>query len=283
MSRFEYLRRITIGQYLPLDSLIHHLDPRAKMLGFLLLVLAITLANTLPGLLVALALALLIGLAAKMPLPYLVRSLLPPLPFLVLLALVQVFISRHNPASLPVLAIWRLMVYPEGLIAGAALLIRFAALLILLTVATGTLSTLEMIHGVDLLLKPLHRVGLATDAIPMLVQITLRFIPFLAISAEKIAKSQASRGADWDSPKGGLFRRIRLLYPLIIPLFVNSLRQAETLSDAMLARAYGAVKTRTSMTKYALTWRDGIWLLLCLVSVWVILSLRYPVFPGAFF
>lgn len=271
MNQFEYLRRVTIGQYLPLDSVIHRLDPRAKILGFTMLILAVTLASDLAGLLAALVLTLLIGLVAKMPISYLVRSLLPPLPFLVLLAFLQVFISPHHAESLPLLSVWKLTIYPEGLIAGGRLIVRFGALLILLTAATGTLSTLEMIHGVDLLLKPLNRIGLAMHAAPMLVQITLRFIPFLALNAEKIAKSQASRGADWDNPNGGLFRRVRLVYPLIIPLFANSLRQAETLSDAMLARAYGASRIRTSMVDDRLSWRDAIWLAGCLIAACLIL------------
>ena len=31
MNQFEFLSRVTIGQYLPLDSFVHRLDPRVRL------------------------------------------------------------------------------------------------------------------------------------------------------------------------------------------------------------------------------------------------------------
>ena len=53
MSEFEYLRNISIGQYLPLNTSIHRLDPRAKLAGFTLLILAVTLTTHIDGLFAA--------------------------------------------------------------------------------------------------------------------------------------------------------------------------------------------------------------------------------------
>ena len=68
-----------------------------------------------------------------------------------------------------------------------------------------------------------------------------------AQAAERIAKAQASRGADWGSHTGGLFQRVRQVLPLIVPLFLTSLRRAENLALAMEARGYGSQNRRTSM------------------------------------
>lgn len=46
MAEFEFLRYVTIGQYLPLGSLIHRMDARFKLLAFGLLVVAVTFSNT---------------------------------------------------------------------------------------------------------------------------------------------------------------------------------------------------------------------------------------------
>jgi energy-coupling factor transport system permease protein len=141
-----------------------------------------------------------------------------------------------------------------------------------LTVSSVTLSTLEIIHGLELLLKPLKLLGLQIGSAIMAVQITLMFIPFLAINAEKIAKAQASRGAEWGNRKGNLFKRIRQIFPLLIPLFINSLKQAETLADAMLARGFTGNGLRTSMVEYQISIWDWMFLiLLATVSVLVIL------------
>jgi energy-coupling factor transport system permease protein len=87
--------------------------------------------------------------------------------------------------------------------------------------------------------------------------VTLRFLPFLAQSAERIAKAQASRGADWGVKKKGLVNRIRQVVPMVLPLFITSLRRSENLALAMAARAYGVLATRTSMTEPHFTWKDA--------------------------
>ena len=43
MENFELLRNVTIGQYLPTGSAIHRLDPRAKIVAGLILLLAFAL------------------------------------------------------------------------------------------------------------------------------------------------------------------------------------------------------------------------------------------------
>jgi len=268
MSDFEYLQKVTIGQYLPLGSWLHKRDPRAKLVGFTLLIIALTLSTHISGLLVGMAVALLLLILSKTPWRYALRGLLAPLPFLLILAAIQLFITPHPISSVPLVRILEAEIYPEGILAGIRLLMRFCILVILLTISSATLSTLEMIHGLDLLFKPLKSLGFQTGSAAMAIQIMLRFIPFLAINAEKIAKAQASRGAEWGTGNGNLIKRVRQIFPLIIPLFNNSLRQAETLADAMLARGYAGNTQRTSMVEYRISIWDWIFLLIViLVSV----------------
>lgn len=272
MSDFEYLQKVTVGQYLPLGSWVHRRDPRVKLVGYALLIIALTLTAHLNGLLIGIATTSLLLILSKIPLRYALRGLLTPLPFLLILAVLQFFITAHSISSVTLLKILGAEIFPEGVFAGIRLLVRFCVLVILLTVSSVTLSTLEMIHGLELLLKPLKVFGLQTGSAAMAVQITLRFIPFLAINAEKIAKAQASRGAEWGVRKGNLLKRVRQVFPLIIPLFSNSLRQAETLADAMLARGFAGNAKRTSMVEYQISIRDWVFLLL-LVSVSVLIVL----------
>ena len=272
MSDFEYLQKITVGQYLPLGSWVHRRDPRVKLVGYALLILALTLTTHINGLLIGLAATFLLLLLSKTPWHYALRGLFTPLPFLLILAVLQLFITPHNISSLVVINIFGIEIFPEGILAGIRLLTRFCILVMLLTVSSATLSTLEIIHGLELLLKPLRLFGMQTGSAVMAVQITLRFIPFLTINAEKIAKAQASRGAEWGSRKGNLLKRVRQVFPLLIPLFTNSLRQAETLADAMLARGYAGKAKRTSMIEYQISIQDWMFFLLMVtISVFIIL------------
>jgi len=87
-------------------------------------------------------------------------------------------------------------------------------------------------------------------------------------------KAQASRGAAWGKGSGGLLQRIHQALPMIVPLFMNSLRRAENLALAMDARGYGGSAARTSM--YELQFRLVDWLVIggsiflaVLIVVWL--------------
>ena len=88
--------------------------------------------------------------------------------------------------------------------------------------------------------------------------------------AERIVKAQASRGSDWGTKKKGLVNRIKQVVPMIIPLFITSLRRSENLALAMDARAYGVYNRRTSMTEMHFTWKDA---LAVLISIMVSLAI----------
>lgn len=261
MSEFEFLPSATIGQYIPTGSILHRTDPRAKLLGFGILILAVTFSTSKIGIGVALAAALIGLVIARIPVRFALKGLLPPLPFLIIIAVIQVFIFPH--ASQPALfSIGSLHVTLAGFWSGILLILRFGALILMLSLMSFTVSTSEMIHGLQQILGPFNRIGIRAMDLVMVIQVTLRFLPFLAQSAERIAKAQASRGAEWGVKSRGLVSRVMQIVPLIIPLFTTSLRRAETMALAMDARAYGFKPNRTSMFEYSFTWRDGLTLFL---------------------
>ena len=271
VSDFEYLANLSIGQYLPLSSFFHQRDPRAKLICIILLVISLTLTGSLVGAAVGVFAVLVLLILSQVPLNYALSGLLRPLPFLLLLSLLQVFIAPHSMEAEPAMKIFGLLIYWVGIKAAALLLLKFTGLIILFSVGSASLSTLELIYGLDLLFRPLNRLGLKTNELLMTLQITFRFVPFLAINAERIAKSQASRGADWGRGKMNLINRIRQIVPLLIPLFNGSLRQAETLADAMLARGYENQKIRNGMKDYLFKWTDAIFLIGCGAAAYFIL------------
>ena len=135
---------------------------------------------------------------------------------------------------------------------------RFMSLIMGLTLVSAVISATEIINGLEGLLSPLNRIGLPVQDFVLMVQVTLHFIPFLAQAAERIAKAQASRGADWGTHSGGIFQRVRQVLPLIVPLFLTSLRRAENLALAMEARGYGSKSRRTSMVVMSLRVTDAL-------------------------
>ncbi len=223
------------------------------------------------GLLAAL-LIVFIGLAlGRIPLRYALRGLLPPLPFLLVLAVLQIFISPNLLPS-PILFKYGLIVITvSGVWAGVALIFRFTGLILLLSLATLSLSTSHLVHGLEALFRPLNRIGVPTRDFIMVIQVTIRFIPLLAQTAETIAKAQAARGAEWGTKQGNIFSRARQFLPLLVPMFVASLRKAENMALAMDARAYGSNSQPTSMVELNFRLVDGLAVgasvLLCLAII----------------
>jgi len=262
VNNFEFLRFVNIGQYLPLDSYLHRLDPRARILAYGLIIVAVTFTPRPHGLVVGLLLMIGLLLVGRIPLHYAFRSVLPPLPFLLILAVMQIFLAVHPADAVPFMTIGPVSIFSAGLLSAGMLLLRFTVLILAIGLASFTLSTSEMIHGLEALLAPLTRIGIPTHDFVMVVQVTVRFIPFLAQAAERIAKAQASRGAEWGVRKGNLWQRARQVAPLMVPLFLTSLRRAETMALAMDARGYGNPVRRTSLITMQFLWRDG--LVVCL-------------------
>lgn len=266
MHNFEFLRMVNIGQYLPLQSTLHRLDPRARIIIYFIIIMAATFTTSALGLGIALAVILLgLGLG-QIPLRFALRGLLPPLPFLLLLAVLQVFLAPQPEGAVPLIEFWFVDIYLSGLVSAGMLLLRFTVLILGLGLASYTLSTSELIHGMESLLSPLARIGLPTHNLVMVMQVTIRFIPFLAQTAERIAKAQASRGAEWGTGSHNLLARIRQFIPLILPLFLTSLTRAETMALAMDARGYDTITRRTSLVVMHFTWKDGIAVLLGLLA-----------------
>ncbi|GAP09858.1 ABC-type cobalt transport system, permease component CbiQ [Bellilinea caldifistulae] len=273
MHNFEFLRMVNIGQYLPLNSLLHRLDARARIILYLVILMAATFTAQPAGLFLALLIVLVLLRIGRIPLNFALRGLLPPLPFLLILAVLQVFVSIRPPSALPLFEFGILKIYASGLVSAGMLLLRFCVLILTLSLSSFTLSTSEMIHGLESLLSPFSRLGLPTHDLVMVLQVTIRFIPFLAMAAERIAKAQASRGAEWGVRKGNIFQRVRQVIPLIVPLFLTSLRRAETMALAMDARAYGSTPQRTSMYTMQFQFKDAVAIIFGAVSATAILIL----------
>jgi len=271
LSEFEFQRFVTIGQYLPTGSVVHRLDPRTRLLGGLLLLLAITLTPRLSGLALGLIVVLTITVLARVPLGYALRGVVPSLPFILFLALLQVLLGPGSAETTPLFSWGPIHISVTSLISGATIPPRFGGLILLLTILSASTSTTEMVLGLERLLRPVGRLGLPIQDFVLMIQVALRFLPLLAREAERIAKSQASRGAEWGTGRGGLLRRTRQALPILVPLFLVSLQRAEALAMAMEARGYRSDGRRTSMVALNFRRGDYLALLLSLIASAVIL------------
>jgi energy-coupling factor transport system permease protein len=158
-----------------------------------------------------------------------------------------------------------LQITGAGVVAAVTLLVRFTALILAIGLATSVTSSSELLVGMNALLRPLTRIGIPAEDAVMVIQVALRFLPLLAVTAERTAKAQASRGADWSPVKGNLVKQVKRIAPMIVPLFISSLGKAERMALAMDARAYGSHSPRGSMRELKFLWKDAAAVMLALL------------------
>jgi energy-coupling factor transport system permease protein len=245
------LKDITLGQYMPGNTIVHRLDPRTKILLTTAYIAMIFLVSNpvwyvIPTLYLALT-ARLAGLSFGQ----LLKSI-KPLRFLLLLTFVlNLFFSGGTTV------LWRwgaIVICREGLLLAIHFSMRLIFLVVGTSVLTLTTSPVALSDGIEILLKPLKVVHFPAHELAMMMTIALRFIPTLIEETDKIMKAQQARGADFES--GRLIARAKAMVPLLVPLFVSAFRRAGELAMAMEARCYHGGEGRTRLRVLRFTSED---------------------------
>lgn len=270
------MREIALGQYYPVDSVLHRLDPRTKIVLMIAYITMIFFVKTFIGfgiVLVFLAAAILLS---SVP----VGKVLKSLKTIMFLVLFTVIMSLLFYAGKEEDLIWRwgiIKVYRAGLINAGLMALRLMFLVVGPTLLTFTTTPVALTDGLESLLKPLTYIKFPVHELAMIMSIALRLIPTLVEETDKIQSAQKARCADFDS--GNVFKRAKAMIPVLIPLFVSSFRRADELADAMDSRCYRGAKGRTRMKKLKFHIRDLIAVLFLAVFFFAVLWLRYNFFP----
>ncbi|GHS92857.1 energy-coupling factor transporter transmembrane protein EcfT [Synergistales bacterium] len=224
---------ISMGQYVPIQSCVHSLDPRAKLLLLVvLLAAAFGATEALPLLVWWLVLCGAVRLS-RITFGMLLKSCRPVL-FLAL------FTFIINASSI----LWSESSAGGAFLAGGVAASRLVLLVAFAVLLPLTTAPLEMADGLESLLSPFARFGFPAHECAMMMGIALRFIPLLSDETDRVVKAQLSRGAKLD--QGNFIRRMVSFFPILIPLFVIIFRRADELALAMEARGYrgGAGRTK---------------------------------------
>ncbi|EJL45830.1 energy-coupling factor transporter transmembrane protein EcfT [Brevibacillus agri] len=251
-AEFELTRNITIGQYLPTASVVHRLDPRFKLGAFAIMIVAIAICNTYVGNLFALAICLWLFHVSKIPLHYGISGIKPAVPFIVILAIMQLlFYGEIANGGTIYFQYGFITISSESIRLVIVSAMRFVEVIFLSSVLTLSTSTTELTHGMERLLGPLEKVKFPVHAFALIITIAIRFVPTFAMEMEKMMKAQASRGADFGTGEWWrIVQRTKDMFPIIIPLFNVALSRAEDLILAMEARCYTPGAARTRYTQY---------------------------------
>ena len=254
MNDFDILQNFSFGTYRPVESSIHGLHPALKIASLILLAVTVFITPLFPEMPLLFLFFILLSRLAGLKLSSLLRGIRPVLPFLILIVVIQIFFIPREYGGDPLFTLGRFGIYSEDLLFSARIFGRFFCLFLLFSLFTSVTSVSQISHGTELLLHPFSRNGFSHDA-ALVITITFRFIPLLAMEAEHITKAQASRGASFGTWKTGPVKKMRLYLPLLVPLFTAALERAEILVEAMEARCYEPGRERSRMEEYS--WKKG--------------------------
>ncbi len=214
------LREVTLGRYYPGTSFLHCLDPRTKLLGALVYIVAVFLSSSpVACALVFLCLCLLIALS-RVPLRFIVKGLGSMAAVLVFVCLLNVLLSKGGS--------WKAVL----------ITLRMVELVFISNLVTLTTKPKALSDGLEKALGWLGIFKVPVHDLATTICIAMRFLPILATEAGQVIDAQRARGAELG--KGNLLKRARALIPVLVPMFVSAFRKADELSVAMDSRLYGS-------------------------------------------
>ncbi|MDF9407573.1 energy-coupling factor transporter transmembrane protein EcfT [Pelotomaculum isophthalicicum JI] len=260
---------VTIGQFVPGDSLLHRLDPRTKIICVIATAIAVFVVVKWYEFVLLSGFVFLSMILTGIPARLFLKGL-----FSIWLLLVVTFLLQALLTPGEVLfGLGFLKVTREGLMGGGQIFVRLALLILIAFLLTLTTSPVNLTAGLESILAPLKRVGVPTHELAMMMTIALRFVPTLLNEADKVTKAQRSRGAGFSS--GGTMSRVKGLLPLFVPLIAGALRSAEELAVAMESRCYRGGANRTRMKSMALGVPDYVTMSITFAVLALSVWLRY--------
>lgn len=261
---------ITIGQYYPEDSVIHKLDPRVKLFGTLVFVVMVFMINNVIGYgLITLFLGIVIKMS-KVPFKKMMKGIRGIIFIMLLSVVFNIFLTPGDV----IVHFLIFTITKQGIIKGVYMAIRLVLLVVGTSVMTLTTTPNDLADGLEKSFGILNVIKFPVHEIAMVMSLALRFIPTLMEETDKITKAQKARGASFDT--GNILQRAKSLIPILIPLFVSSIRRAADLATAMEARCYHGGE-RTKMKPLNYNRHDAYAYVVCFLIIAIILGTNFMV------
>lgn len=263
------MENMIFGRFIPGNSLLHRLDPRAKLLFVFGFICIIFFANNIVTYSLVLLLVLAILLISQINLRFLFNGLKMILFLIVFTFFLQLFFNKEGDV---LFSMGFIKIHEEGLRQGIFISLRFFLLVLMTSLLTLTTTPISLTDGLESLLHPLKRLRFPVHELALMMSISLRFIPTLMDETDKIMKAQMARGVDFSS--GSLKQRVQAFIPLLVPLFVSAFKRAEELATAMEARGYRGGEGRTKYRVLQWQLRDTLAELFLVLLTVILILLR---------
>lgn len=237
-------------EYVPGDSLLHRMNPVAKLLCALL----VSVACFATGNMLYIACLLALGLAASVSCGMASRTaglVKAVVLFSIILAVIQVLSTPVGAELVPL---------PWGYIGTGSLLAAARTVLRLVAAAIPLFLVFYVTKLNDLsnaLVKCLH----VPYRYAFTFTSTIKFIPVFMNDMKGIMEAQTARGVEFDTDS--LAKKVKLMVPLCVPLLVSSVRKANSTAIAAEVRGFYLRTRGSGFKEYPFAARDVAALALC--------------------
>lgn len=262
--------KLIFGRFIPGDSVIHNMDPRAKLLASFYFIGIIFLCNNWQSYLLMFAFTLGVIVLSKVSVKFFIRGVKPLIWLILFTVILQVLFTRGGTVYFE----WGIISLTQfGLMNGAFIFCRFVLIIFMSTLLTLTTPPLALSDAIEYLLRPLKVMKFPAHEVSLMLSIALRFVPTLMDETEKIMNAQRARGVDFG--EGNLAQKMKAIVPLLIPLFVSSFNRAEDLAIAMEARGYQGGEGRTKYRVLHWQFKDTLVIFVFAILTVALVFLRY--------
>lgn len=247
------LSNVSFGKYILLNSKIHNCHPFCKLIIAFILILSIVFTNSLFFNFVYTIVLISIILLSKISWKKYIQSFFKMKFFLLFLLIINIIFSGSLSAG--VFIVWKMI-------------------LILLTssILLYTTSSSEMIYGIKKMVYPLEMFHISSNKIAFSLSLALRFIPILLEQADKIWKSQLSRGLSFNDMK--LKDKVKSLKTILLPMFILSIKRADILSETMEVRLFNLYGARTNYQDRKINIQEKIMIILVIFQFLLVIFLE---------
>ncbi len=259
------MNNITIGQFYNVDSVLHRLDPRVKIVISVVFMLSLFFdKNPVLFTLAILTLGIYIYVS-KVPIRFIARGTKSLTMIILLTGAINIFTVKGVPVLVEfgILKITR-----NGVEAAIYTTLRLVLIIIGSSMMTYTTTPNALTNALENMLGWMKKIGVPVHEFAMVMAIALRFVPVLVEELDKIMKAQKARGVDFN--EGNLVKRVEKILPILIPLIVSAMKRSEDLALAMDARCYHGGEGRTKMRPLQYEKRDYLayaWIIAYVVSM----------------
>jgi energy-coupling factor transport system permease protein len=230
------IQDITLGQYMPVDSLIHRLDPRTKIIVLLAFIPAVFSSSHVYVLAFSLAFIFFVAILASLSVFFVLRGIRFFFWLLLFTALFHLFFTPGD--SFYPFPVFGIDMTQQGAVMGLRVFLQLFSVIVAASIFTLTTSPKDMVRGLEQLLYPLKFIGVKTAEAALMITLVIRFIPVLRDELLKVMRSQQARGVVFN--KGSIAVRAKNLVAVMGPVFCRIFDRSDTLVLAMTSRAYGS-------------------------------------------